>query len=148
MNRRISSFTLIEVLIAMVLSVLVIGFSLQVFSYFKKQYSWIKLQTDSILEINRFEFAMNSDFESSRFIHYQNNQLLMDGVSYHFGSEIVRTSFGFVDTFNLRVIALSHDQIPPLLTQLNVETTLVSDTIFISFFKEYDAQTIMKYEKK
>ena len=148
MNRRISSFTLIEVLIAMVLSVLVIGFSLQVFSYFKKQYSWIKLQTDSILEINRFEFAMNSDFESSRFIHYQNNQLLMDGVSYHFGSEIVRTSFGFVDTFNLRVISLSHDQIPPLLTQLNVETTLVSDTIFISFFKEYDAQTIMKYEKK
>ena len=147
MNKRLKSFTLIEVLISMVLSVLVIGFSLQVFSYFKKQYSWTKLHADSILEINRFEFVMNSDIEKSSFIHYQNSQLLMEGVTYSFGSEIARSSSGFVDTFDIKVIAVSYDQFSTLLSQFNIETTLASDTIFISFYKDYDAQTKMIYEE-
>ncbi|WP_299334938.1 hypothetical protein [uncultured Psychroserpens sp.] len=106
MRIKANAFTLNEIVIVMIISVIVIGLSFTVLSLVKKHMYAIEQNLYLNTEFNRLEQALWIDINNYRSIRYSENTLsfesIIDSINYQFDSNcIIRDK----DTFNIQLEA-------------------------------------------
>lgn len=106
--KKIRAFTLIELVIALLLSSFTIGLAITAYLMVSKQFNQFTSQMDQNTVLVQFYNALKQDFERADRIYYNAHALEMKRekdkvLSYHFSSEqIVRQFMSVKDTFSLK----------------------------------------------
>ena len=137
MATKVKSFTLSEVLVVMIITVIVVGIAFNVLMLVQRQISTIKKNFQKTTELSLLEQRLWQDFNSHNNIIYNNEKL-------YFTSDIDTTIYSFSDQYLLH----KNDTLPLKLTISKiyymgneVETGYI-DTISLSAVKEIPDYTI------
>ena len=149
---RIKAFTLVETLVAMVLSSLVIAMGYMGYSLVVKDfnaYSKSNAETSGLLSL---ENAMNTDFFKATEIHYIENELTVtfdNATEAEYKVEngkVIRTRAGHADSIFVNVTEIKPEIIGPdgLIEKIELVISSHGREFRISFEKEYDAITFIR----
>lgn len=152
LNRKIKAFTLSEMIVVLILTVIVVGLAFSVLTLVQKQMLSIQANFEKSSEINRLETALYIDFHKLSDIQFlsEDNTLKLkselDSISYQFdANKIIRAK----DTFN---ISINNKQFffsgeltnNGTIDAIKLETSKDTQNQPIFVFKQNDATQFMK----
>ena len=79
-NNKVQSFTLSELLVVMIITVIVVGLAFSVLNLVQKQIHGIRKNFDKTTELALFEQQLYQDFNNSNSIVYQENKIHITGL--------------------------------------------------------------------
>jgi len=134
--RRYKSFTIAELVVAMLLTSLVIGLAYYSFFLFRQQFMQLGKKVNNNNELRMFQKAMQHDIDRSAAIRDSaDNYLLMDSITYSFNNAIIRGQ----DSFDLHVIKMEAAHTGKLVSTIII--TLPGHVLY--FNKLYSAEQLM-----
>ena len=134
--RKYKSFTIAELVVAMLLTSLVISLAYYSFFLFRQQFIQLEKKVSNNNELRMFQKAMQYDIDRAAAIRDSaGNHLLMDSITYSFNGAIIRER----DTFELRVVKMEVSHTGKLVS--NIVVTLPGHVL--RFNKLYSAQQLM-----
>ncbi len=147
--KKISAFTLLELLVGMVISSLLIGFTYIALNMLFKQFGQYKSNNTQVVELVEMEVVFSRDllYASKAFIQNDSTvQLLRSNnypITYLFGkSNVLRTVNGLVDSFKVSTIAFKPKMLirnKALLQNLKVDVEFLGESKSLLFAKQYGA---------
>lgn len=155
--KKIKAFTLLELLIGMIISTLVVGFSMMSYFIIYEQYLNYKSVKQTISDVMLMNTVIASDFTNAQTITaIDNNELNFNNennttIQYHFASEfITRQEDQIIDTFKialnnkLPVFLLEKENEPTnLLSTFSFDAKVLGETEHFNFTKNYAADVII-----
>lgn len=157
MNRRIPSFTIIEMIMAMLISSVVIGIVYYIFLLLNHQFAGYQDRSAVINEYLLFQKALQTDMERADAIEYPSEKVLVlrrsvddQPVQYDFYDNfIVRTIGDYRDSFSIQnggcVVTRVNDS-TALVEKLVLNTNMAGEHVSPVFKKQYSASQLMKSE--
>lgn len=159
--KKLGAFTLMELLIAMIVSSIVIAFGYSVYSIIYKQYLTYKTSKTEIVSTMQFNTTMNNDFINSVEITFAENTVTIfnknkEPLHYKFNDDnILRMNNEVTDTFKLAAVNMkekfvlrSEDLHSSLINEISFDSQLAGDTQHFVFRKNYSAATLLNKEIK
>ncbi|WP_241974259.1 hypothetical protein [Winogradskyella wandonensis] len=152
LSKRIQAFTLSEILVVLILTVIVVGLAFSVLSLIQKQMYSIQSNFEQSSEINRLEMALQIDFHSYSEIRLDSQldelkfKTETDSIYYKFSTDnIIREK----DTFNISIFQKSlffngetiNDS--GLVDAIKLQTSKDTQVQPIFVFKQNDASQFM-----
>ncbi|MFC3197335.1 type II secretion system protein J [Parapedobacter deserti] len=156
-QHKLQAFTIIETMIALVLTALTISFVYAGIRFAQRQGDTMAQQLESFGEFNRLHRALQADTKRSGEIRYRDSELsFLAGdriIEYVLGDSLCIRHEGFIaDTFHIRIdsVASWYDR-----SRLKGTTGLLADqaalyvqvrgrSLPITIYKQYDAATLMQ----
>lgn len=151
LNKKISAFTLSEMIVVLILTVIVIGIAFSVLNLVQKQMSAIQVNFEKNAEINRLETALYLDFNRYNHVVFssKDNTLqlksALDSITYKFENN---TTIRAKDTFDIAIKqkwvffngkSVNDNQIDAI----KIETTKDTQNQHIFVFKQNSASQFM-----
>lgn len=159
--RKINAFTLLELLIAMIISSIVISFGYGVYSLLFKQYLSYKKAKTEIVNTMQFNAIMNNDFCNSEEITFNDNTIAIfrknkAPLRYLFNDHfILRKTDEITDTFKIAAANIQEKFVfkneqaqSALISEFSFDAQFAGDTEHFLFTKNYDAATLFNKEIK
>jgi prepilin-type N-terminal cleavage/methylation domain-containing protein len=154
--KKLSAFTLIELLIGMIISSIVIGFGYAAYSLIYKQYLSYKQVKEKVVEITLFKQVLSTDMQQAAIISFSENTLSLlnknkNPLEYHFYDDfIVRKEKELSDTFkisasNVKTNFLFQDQLI-FVNEFSFDANVLDEKEHFTFAKNYSSETLMNYE--
>ena len=156
--KRLKAFTVLELLVAMVISSMVIGASYFTYDIIYKQFLNYKQVDRNVLDALTFRNVLNYDFATGEFIYKMNDGISItkfDGTErqYAFSNgTIIRSAGSVKDTFYLNCSDWKYHELEitsvfqPLLTKLEIILAINDEPGEMSFTKQYAADLLMRVE--
>jgi len=157
--KKISAFTLLELLIGMIISSIVIGFCYTGYSIIYKQYLNYLIIKENISNTMQFNSILNTDFTTASSIIFETDKLILDFKSapqlqYDFRQNyILRKTSDVTDTFMLSALNLvpkyniENDQQPFLIVNdFSFDAVILGETEHFHFAKNYSAETLVNMQ--
>ena len=155
--KKIKAFTLLELLIGMIISTLVVGFSVMSYFIIYEQYLNYKSVKHTISDVMLMNMVIASDFTNAQTISdVDDNELIFNDdndtlIHYHFSPEfITRQENEIIDTFKiavnnrLPVFLLEKDNEPTnLVSAFSFDAKVLGETEHFNFTKNYAADVII-----
>ena len=160
MKRKLKAFTLMELLIGMIISSIIIGFSYSGYRIIYSQFLDHKKVKKSILETAAINSILNNDFSNAQLI-WTNDENQLDvyyndkrELHYEFQDEyILRRDNEIIDTFNIgaqniqKKILFGNDyDYKNLTTEFSFESVILGEKETFHFAKTYSAETLINIE--
>jgi hypothetical protein len=154
-RQKLQSFTIIEVLLAMVVSTIVIGATIAIWlcidGMFKRGMSDTYAETGAVLFISAFTLDMNNaenvkaDNTSVTFSFFDKPDIL-----YRFDNEVVtRTIIETTDTFHLGIEDVKitpHETLPNVVKSISFSVLLNANVFPVFLTKDYSNSRLFTYE--
>ena len=160
MMQKLKTFTLIELIVAMLISSLVITISYYSYSIISRQFIYFRNINEYTIEITRLNTVLKTDFAESKYCSQQANGLSFvfednRKVSYEFYPEhIIRYMPGLTDTFhiqpaNLNKLFFNEPSNNPkgLIDELSFESQQDKEIKYFHYRKDYGADVLIMLEK-
>ena len=157
--KRISAFTLLELLIGMILSSIVIGFCYTSYSIIHKQYlnyNTIKRQNTAAIQLNSI---LNTDFINAEYIMYDTDKLIFNSenkvhLHYEFKENyILRVDNGLTDTFMFAPLNIITGYLKEstklslaMADEFSFGAIIHGELEHFHFIKEYSAETMIRLQ--
>lgn len=153
---KLNGFTLLEVIIAMIISAIIIIISYQSMFIVQKEWSLCTKSQNELTEMMLLKKALGQDIEHASYILKTNKQKLLfvtpsDTIHYSFSNKIIRSINDVSDTFH---ILLSGYEIIPLMCikdnkvvkSINLDIKYPIEIKNVCFNKYYTCADLMKLE--
>jgi len=156
--RKLKAFTVLELLVAMVISSLVISASYFTYDIIYKQFLNYKKVDKAVLDAITFRNVLNADFAAAKFVYKSGNGIRIvdfDDREYKYSfskDQIIRKVGAASDAFLLNTSEIKYKELEiasvrsKLLNTLEMSITLNEVKSRISFQKHYGADLIMQLE--
>ncbi|MDR1729758.1 MAG: hypothetical protein LBR52_03755 [Prevotellaceae bacterium] len=154
--KRLPAFTLTDVIVTMIISMLVMGIAFSIFRFAYDQISSYQRANDDYKELYQLYHVMQEDFQHSSECNYRQNewQMLMQGgykeYLYTLSDNMVIRKTGISsDTFrvsieNIIVKFNNEEQISGIIDEIDFDVTTKGITLPYKFVKEYAAEMKME----
>lgn len=155
MRKRIKSFTIIEMIMAMLISSVVIGIVYYIFLLLNHQFAGYQDRSAVINEYLLFQKALQTDMERADVIEYPSEKVLVlrrlvddQPVQYDFYDNfIVRTMAAYRDSFSIQnggcLVTRVNDS-SALVEKFVLNTNMAGERVTPVFIKQYSACQLMK----
>ncbi|MGE0637866.1 MAG: type II secretion system protein J [Bacteroidia bacterium] len=156
---KIRAFTLIEVIVAMILSGIVVAFAAVAFQLVSKQFMSFKKSGERINELFVFQHQLQKDVRESELILHEalGLKFIFDDnkqATYLVYEENIirdngtRTDTFFVSNAEVESILIPYSNIPgaEIINYISMEFKVDKDTVYAEFNKDYPVATLLKYE--
>jgi Tfp pilus assembly protein PilE len=155
-NKRLKSFTLVEMIVVMLLTAVVVGMAYEVFQVVSKSYNSFSVKSERINDVERLEHWLSRDFLRAEAISASGHELCMlmgkDTVYYRFADSMITrqgrrvdairvSNEGFVTAFLGKPLEYEKRSLPA--DQLNFKIILEKQEIPESFYKLYSAAQLI-----
>ena len=156
--QKLKAFTILELLVAMVISSLVISASYLTYDIVYKQFLTFKKVDSNVLQALTFSNILNNDIATGEFVYKSNNGINVIGfdgneTTYYFGSDhIIRNVAGVIDTFSIPATNVKYGEMEGglmgngLLDKFEITITINETQNTLSFHKHYAANLRMLAE--
>lgn len=137
--KRIEAFTLVELIVAMVLSTIVIAMAYQVYQRTEISFYEASDQTAEINNLLQLQNLLNNDCNNARLITYEDRQMKVERTSYHTvnytiaDDMVIRETQVAVDTFAVGSLVTSATYLfdkPPVLEHLRIHVQTGSNITY------------------
>jgi Tfp pilus assembly protein PilE len=161
-DRKIPSFTIIELIVTMLISSIVIGIIYTSYLLFNRRFIHFKNKSDAQQEFFLMKRALAHDMDRAVYVKDSlHTRLVM--YNKHRGSETTEVVYFFSDSLVLRSYGMVTDTLCrtlgnwqfryvddslPLVNRLNIQCTLDGEAAELIFTKQYDAQQLIKSDSK
>ena len=159
--QKLKAFTLLELLIAMVISSIVVAFGYSVYSLMYKQYLSYKKTKTEIVKTMQFNTVLTNDFYNSEEITFSENTIAIfrknnEPLIYTFNDNfILRKANEITDTFKIATtniqekFVFKNESYPStLIAKFSFDSQLSWDVQHFLFTKNYSAATLLNKEVK
>jgi prepilin-type N-terminal cleavage/methylation domain-containing protein len=155
--KKLSAFTLMELLIGMIISSIVITFGYLAYQLITKQYLSYKTIKQVLVDASQFHTTFTNDLqnaeianasESKIFLFYKNTPAL----EYEFAEKyIIRKREDLTDTFKIVSTHIKQECLFPeeksFLQHFSFEVNLLNELEVFNFEKIYSSETLMNYKR-
>ncbi len=150
--KRLPAFTLTDVIVTMIISMLVMGIAFSVFRFAYDQINRYQKANDDYKELFQLYNVMQEDFQCSSECNYHRNELQMlmqEGYKEYFytlsNDMVIRKTDISSDTFrinteNIVVKFDNEEQISGMIDEIDFDVSLKGITLPYKFVKEYSAE--------
>lgn len=157
--KRLPAFTLTDVIVTMIISMLVMGIAFSVFRFSYNQISDYQKANDDYKELYQLYNVMQEDFHRSSECNYRQNelQMLMQGgykeYLYTLSTDmIIRKTDISSDTFNINIENIvakfnNEEQISGIIDEIDFDVSKKGVTLPYKFVKEYAAEMQMELDE-
>lgn len=155
---KIRAFTLIEVIVAMILSGIVVAFAAIAFQLVSKQFMSFKKSGERINELFVFQYQLQMDVRESELILHEASGLKFifddskEATYLIYEENIIRENGNRTDTFFVRnadveSIIVPYSNLPgaEIVNYFSMQFNIEKDTVIAEFNKDYPASTLLKY---
>src|ERR1035437_4240342 len=159
--QKLKAFTLLELLIAMVISSIVVAFGYSVYSLMYKQYLSYKKTKTEIVKTMQFNTVLTNDFYNSEEITFSENTIVIfkknnEPLLYTFNDNfILRKTNEITDTFKIATTNIQGKFVfknesfqSTLIDEFSFDSQLSGDVQHFLFAKNYSAATLLNKEVK
>jgi hypothetical protein len=158
--KRLPAFTLTDVMVTMIISMLVMGIAFSIFRFTYDRIYYYQNANDDYKEIYQLYNVMQEDFQRSSECNYHRNELQMlmqGGYKEYFyvlsNSMVIRKTDISIDTFHVgieNIIAKFNngEQISGIIDEIDFDVIQKGVTLPYKFVKEYSAEIHMELEEK
>jgi len=155
--KKLRSFTIVELVVALLISSLVIGIMYYAWSFLNHQLGKRMAVSSGITESILFERAFKRDIEwGDRVETFSDTQHILIGrqkrtIGYFIDrARIIRVTGGLSDTFSMggRIRELRHmGNIPALISNIRIDLSVNNEQMAVYFKKEYTAEELLRAQK-
>ena len=156
--KKAAAFSMIDVVVTLIISMLVMGIAFTVFEFSYKQIYSYKDVNDDYKELYQLYTVMQEDFQRASEIKYDNHELQMlmqtqKKYNYLLFDEMIirKTELSsdtfFVDVQNIRTLFKTQEQSSGLIDELNFTLTKGDVELPYKFIKQYSAEMYMELEE-
>lgn len=159
--KKVKAFTLLELLIAMIISSIVIAFGYEVYSIMYKQFLSYKKAKTEIVNTMQFNTVLTNDFYNSEEITFNENTIAVfrknnEPLHYTFNDNyILRTRNEIMDTFKItatniqeKFVFKNEQMQSTLINELSFDALQSGEIQHFLFEKNYSAATLLNMEVK
>jgi len=155
MDKKIKSFTIIELMVTIILSSLVVLLTYTFYDIIAKQFYSKKQFYQRINEVTRLHLELQDEFEKSETIRCADNEVFFvkssgDSICYEFSdSSIIRKRNDMLDTIfleadNIKKGYFDKDIVFGVINKLCFTVKDRNDTYSFDFYKEYASDILMR----
>lgn len=147
---RFKSFTIAELLIAMIIGGLVVVISLTVLNIITKQYNKGKKDAEEISNLLKLEFLLQNDLDKSENIFTKKDTIFFtmnenDLSKYFFSSEkIIRFTPTIVDTFYIGTLNFEMSNDTAIFKEINLLVDVNGSKVKLNYIKDFSAEYIFE----
>jgi type II secretory pathway pseudopilin PulG len=154
--KRLPAFTLTDVIVTMLISMLVMGIAFSIFRFSYNQIIAYQKANDDYKELFQLYNAMQEDFQRAGECTYYRNELQMQILggykTYRYtllNNGVIRTTAISSDTFHVNIENIvakfnNEEQLSGIIDEIDFEVTLNGERLPYKFAKEYAAETQME----
>lgn len=155
-KQKLKAFTIVEILITMLISVIVISITLYSYRNISYYFHKYNLNKDYLFDLEVLYSDLHLNFQDSKEIWYIDNKLIFDNLkqtNYIFGENFTIYSTLPNDTFYFKPITINayYDNQNVLngpIDELLINVLFLNDTIKMHFYKQYPAGKKFLIEKE
>lgn len=149
--KKLSGFTLIELVVVMGLTSIVVGIIYSIFSIISTQFQNNQSSSTQYNELSLFRMMMNEEFRTSDSIHFQNHILVLhqadSTIQYTMDEQsIIREINGRIDSLAVNVYdvqMIAHPKKTTLIQQAEFHIQTDTDSLRLIFYKNYAADAFL-----
>jgi len=166
--KRLKAFTLIELIVALIISGIVISIAATCYQIVYKQYKEYKNVNETLSQAALLNMLLNKDFQNFQYVNKTSDGIEFSGFStqqtsneeqktvYEFGQQyIIRKYTTIQDTFGVVLantsLKFQNKEIEnnsTLVDELSFETDVIQENETFHYKKQYGADVLMKLENK